>query len=450
MVSNNSWIADTKSPTVVVFVHGILSSSDSCWFNRNTGTFWPKLVADDPDLAGPSVFVSGYTAGIGSGLIDIYDAAEQVMLYLEDGGKRDAPLRRSQIVFVCHSQGGIVVRQMLLSNTDKFSTKKVGLVLCGSPSWGSFWGTALLPLTLLLRFRQATALRWAAPSLVRLDRDFFKMLGRKRIPDIAGLSLIETKSAIPLLPSIVSEASATRYFPDWQRILGSHGQIVKPDGPKHLSHKYLVSWMRQHGFVPDDQLAESQVLLQGTVEPPLPQEDFDIAGNDFSDSVDRYFVGRRQFRDDFSRLCDQLDTQGGSVYWLHGIGGLGKSFFLRRVFLDTPHNMARCLVDWDDATNRYRLPLRNRPRSIVDVFDAIAHSFEKIVGSASLDSYRSASTAVRKSQGKRAQLERRFDSTIESLVAILKASAIRFVSTASRPFAGSVQDGRRSAPASRA
>lgn len=163
MIRNNSWIVKNTSHTVFVFVHGILSSSETCWLNCEADVCWPQLVASDPRLSAPSVFVSGYTADLGSGIIDVYDAAKQVMAYLHDAGRPEAPLRKPRITFVCHSQGGIVVRQMLLSFTEKFRDKQVGLVLCGSPSWGSTWATILTPFSLLLRFRQAKALKWAGP-----------------------------------------------------------------------------------------------------------------------------------------------------------------------------------------------------------------------------------------------------------------------------------------------
>jgi hypothetical protein len=85
--ANNTWVLKNNSPTVFIFVHGILSSSQACWFNSETQTYWPSLVAHDPKLSAPSVFVSGYTADIGSGIIDTFDAAEEVMLHLRDAGQ---------------------------------------------------------------------------------------------------------------------------------------------------------------------------------------------------------------------------------------------------------------------------------------------------------------------------------------------------------------------------
>jgi pimeloyl-ACP methyl ester carboxylesterase len=250
MVRDNCWIVKNTSHVVFVFVHGILSCSETCWLNREAKAYWPQLVASDPRLAAPSVFVSGYTADLGSGIIDVYDAAQQVMAYLDDAGDPEAPLRKPRIIFVCHSQGGIVVRQALLSFTEKFRDKKVGLVLCGSPSWGSTWATFLTPFALLFRFRQAKALKWGAPELIRLDREFLSLLENHRIPQLNGMCLVETRGAWPYLPLFVSEASATRYFPSWRRVpKTTHSMLVKPNSTEDLSHKYLVDWARDLHFV---------------------------------------------------------------------------------------------------------------------------------------------------------------------------------------------------------
>src|SRR6202011_869841 len=159
--------------------------------------------------------------------------------------------------FVCHSQGGIVVRQMLLSYFEEFSKKKVAVVLCGSPSWGSLWGTLLMPFTLFIKFRQATALRWGGESLVRLDREFLKLIHNERIPDLSGMSLVETRGPLRL-PKIVPEASATRYFPIWHRIPKStHGAVVKPANEGHLSHIYLRDFAKSAGFLTREQLKKT-------------------------------------------------------------------------------------------------------------------------------------------------------------------------------------------------
>ncbi|MFW5640274.1 MAG: hypothetical protein ACOC0H_03815 [Thermodesulfobacteriota bacterium] len=41
-----TWIQKPKGETTVVFVHGILSSGEACWRNRN-GAYWPELLKNE-------------------------------------------------------------------------------------------------------------------------------------------------------------------------------------------------------------------------------------------------------------------------------------------------------------------------------------------------------------------------------------------------------------------
>lgn len=251
MVENNTWIRQSPSRTAVIFVHGILSNSDACWRNTKAYTYWPDLVRNDPQFEDPAIFVSGYTAGLGAGLYDVPAAADDTLAFLRNPGTRPAPMDKDRLLFVCHSQGGIVVRQMLYAHSDEFREKRVGVVLCGSPSWGSLYGTLMAPLALLIRFRQGTALSWGGSALRTLDRGFLQLLDRKRIPDLTGVCLGETRGRILRIPipKVVSEASATRYFP-WHPIPATtHSSLVKPASIRDIAHVRLRDFALTHRFL---------------------------------------------------------------------------------------------------------------------------------------------------------------------------------------------------------
>src|SRR5256885_1959767 len=73
---------------------------------------------------------------------------------------------------VCHSMGGIVVRQMLDTKIDTFRNKSVGLVLIASPSYGSRLANNVESLIRFYRHRQAAQLKWGNDSLEELDARF--------------------------------------------------------------------------------------------------------------------------------------------------------------------------------------------------------------------------------------------------------------------------------------
>jgi len=145
------WIRRAHSPTVVVFVHGFNSNGSSaflCRFERVDGTtdttYFPEVVArsipfgrDTADVA-----VLEWWTGIFTGTYNLQDAATH--LYDEVAGgwgtALDAPIGSSttNLVFVTHSTGGLIVTRMLGQHPEAFRHLNVGLFLIASPGKGAF------------------------------------------------------------------------------------------------------------------------------------------------------------------------------------------------------------------------------------------------------------------------------------------------------------------------
>ena len=247
---NNSWIEFNASETAIVFVHGLNSSSAACWLNSKNKAYWPDLVLSDPEFFRPSVFIAGYPADVSAGEFEVYDAAQELFARFRSKiSGFSAIMDKPKILFVCHSQGGIVIRQLLSTNVKAFKGKKVGVLLCASPGWGSRWATIMRPFASLLRMRQLCGLVWESSMLLALDRAFLQMIEEKEIHELCGASLIETRGLYGL-PKIVSAASATRYFNKWYRIpKANHSDVVKPNNHEHPSHLHFRSFAKDHGFV---------------------------------------------------------------------------------------------------------------------------------------------------------------------------------------------------------
>ena len=160
---NNSWQTNNAaSDTAIVFVHGILSDAKACWTappKAGKSAYWPELVAKDsafstitlddnglPRKQHVSVFRAGYFTAWDAGKYGVQDCAVELFRGLDNPVKSDAALGKSNILFICHSTGGLVVRQMLLNERDIFRPKKIGLLLVASPALGSAWGKQLSPL----------------------------------------------------------------------------------------------------------------------------------------------------------------------------------------------------------------------------------------------------------------------------------------------------------------
>src|SRR4051812_32141864 len=118
---------------VLVFVHGILGDGVTSWTSKS-GTYWPSLVASDPDLKGYDIYVFEYPTSAFGGCMAVTDLANDLRLHLRDAGLLND---YTNIIFVAHSMGGLVVQQLLLRNREEIVPKVPAILLFGTPSGGS-------------------------------------------------------------------------------------------------------------------------------------------------------------------------------------------------------------------------------------------------------------------------------------------------------------------------
>jgi hypothetical protein len=108
--TNNIWYEYQGASSTLIFVHGVLSDSASCWFNKDNKAYWPELTLTDPRLPKLNVFLGGYYTAIDSGEYDVHNCAEELFSALKrvDLSGRPGPFDSPHLVFVCHSLGGIM------------------------------------------------------------------------------------------------------------------------------------------------------------------------------------------------------------------------------------------------------------------------------------------------------------------------------------------------------
>lgn len=117
-----------KTDKLIVFIHGIGSDARGSFTNERTGKYWPQLIADDPDLSSYAVVVASYKSSI----LRLGANVEQTALMLKQGLMGEGVYTRySQVIFISHSMGGLIVRRMLVSlrnSGDDGAIKRVGAV----------------------------------------------------------------------------------------------------------------------------------------------------------------------------------------------------------------------------------------------------------------------------------------------------------------------------------
>lgn len=330
---NNTWHSvNEDSNTVVVFVHGFFSNAESCWKNKDKSLFWPDLLLQDQRFPPLSIFLGGYYTAVNSGQYGIANCADELFGHLQ----RDSPegyqsaLKYENIVFVCHSLGGIVTRYMLQNYQRHFECHKIGLVLMASPSLGSDYASMFKGVSGFYKNILGKQLVFNNDTLRDLDDRFKRFQDDRSDQDLVGAEAVEHLGFLNLrwLPSfkpIVVKESAARYFSTVKMMPGcDHSSIVKPSGIDHPSHNFLVDFFQQKFIkisggrknlsLKDEEryVAREPGVLRGAL--------FDI----YEPACENYY---------FSRSIDEQVKKDFSVssLWVYGPSGTGKTSTINRL-----------------------------------------------------------------------------------------------------------------------
>lgn len=263
------WVNEPQDKTIaVVFVHGVLSSSESGWCNEH-GSNWPDLLNDALGDMPVAIYTYAYNTSLGSGSYSIDNAADVLQTLFE----LDGLARFRHIVFVCHSMGGIVARRFLVRRHYEYSNTNFSFFLVASPTQGSDFANWLAPIGKLLGHAQVDALRVSQtnPWLASLNSDFAGIVQARHI---RGRELVEDKPIFTMPgifgKAIVSPLSAGGLFPDPLKIPASdHFSISKPSGQNALQHRVLLSFIQK--IVELKQGAEVPQIDPVKIIPPVPQ-----------------------------------------------------------------------------------------------------------------------------------------------------------------------------------
>jgi pimeloyl-ACP methyl ester carboxylesterase len=118
---------------VVIFVNGVFGDSVSTWKNAGSGAYWPELLAGDPAFQDADVYVHSFQSPMIGNAQEILELAGRLKNYLD---ATDVVAKHKQVVFVCHSMGGLVVRSYLLD--ARLPPDKIGLLFFfGTPTGGA-------------------------------------------------------------------------------------------------------------------------------------------------------------------------------------------------------------------------------------------------------------------------------------------------------------------------
>ncbi|AOF90988.1 alpha/beta fold hydrolase [Sinorhizobium sp. RAC02] len=240
------WIRNSASDTAIIFVHGI--NSDENAFRSETA-FWPELILNESLLQQVGVYIFEYQSQINRPGYTLGDAVD----YMREMFKIDEVDTRKQIIFICHSMGGNLVRRYLVKQSLELAGRqtKCGLFMLACPSTGSHYAN----LFRLIRRNYHMQLESLVASqrnvwLNDLDKDFksllhaapFSIVGRELYEDLPIVARVFFPNT-----QVVPPLSATRYFGEPLRVPGSdHFTIASPSGPDDLQHRVFLSWLKSN------------------------------------------------------------------------------------------------------------------------------------------------------------------------------------------------------------
>ena len=222
-------VPSVRKSVLLVFVHGV-NGSDLTWVNSK-GAYWPSIVQSDKDVFGNAdILIYEYPSPYLWESYAIGDLAKRLNSDLDDpsvGAKN-----YSQIVFIAHSMGGLVVRQMLLDADADMQRRVEAIMLFGSPMGGSIKANWV---NFFSKNAQYQGLKKGADPDSVTNRLVDSWINKRMAVDsycAYGLSdaVVELASALPLCNS------ALRPLP-----LG-HLALVKPESRLSDQHLLLRSW----------------------------------------------------------------------------------------------------------------------------------------------------------------------------------------------------------------
>jgi triacylglycerol esterase/lipase EstA (alpha/beta hydrolase family) len=102
---------DRHKAKVVVFVHGLFGNADATW-RYSENIYWPKLLLTDPAFKDWDVYVAGYSSPYLGNTMTMDEVVANLNSHLIND---EVFLKHREVVFVCHSLGGLVVQRLLLT-----------------------------------------------------------------------------------------------------------------------------------------------------------------------------------------------------------------------------------------------------------------------------------------------------------------------------------------------
>ncbi|CZR69786.1 uncharacterized protein PAC_19686 [Phialocephala subalpina] len=238
----------------IVFLHGLNGHPHDSWANHKTGFFWPSEFAGNTPTVRAMAF--GYIADFSSGShnsMGITQHAEALLVNLRNN--RPKELRHRPLAFVCHSLGGLVVKQALVLSSMKDPYKEIlssTRLICfmGTPHRGSHvlekMKVSMLEKLAKAAFQEIpynlkTALKPRANELFEINDAFASVKG-----SLAIINFYEQKHVRGLGELIVDKDSAVLYFENEEsiQVYRDHRELIRFENAEDDAYRLVFQTLQ--------------------------------------------------------------------------------------------------------------------------------------------------------------------------------------------------------------
>ncbi|MFC5386832.1 ABC-three component system protein [Aquamicrobium segne] len=257
---------DSASPTApvldIVFVHGLGGDQFDTW-QVDPKSFWPRWLAEKFPNCSVSSFgydsqkLAGFLTGDGASLHDIALALADALT------NREATATRT--LFVCHSLGGLVVKQMLRRCTESVNPEYVelgrsvvGIAFLGTPHQGSALASSLDQLLRRFLSKQSKQLVHGDDNLFDLN-DFFRTRANTQKIHVRAYYETEKIAGVLIVDKVTANPGVLGCEPI--PVQTNHFNICKPETQNAPVFKSVCGMIRSllKAFAPPSNSAEDKV-----------------------------------------------------------------------------------------------------------------------------------------------------------------------------------------------
>lgn len=242
--------ANTANPHIIFF-HGLSGSIDGTWALKvqSEKEYWPLWIIDE--IGDAAIWAVEYEASKSNWTghaLPLEDRGQNIWHLL-----RDEPLlNQNEIVFVCHSMGGLVAIQVLRcierdredANAESFGARLRRIAFLGTPHRGSSLASTFSLAAPLLPTQAIRDLRTGSAQLRDLSGWFRKYVRNNQLLTLSLAEGLRSRLGGFLPAKVVTPESADGGFVDTPTVVDeTHQTINKPSNRDNQVYKALIAFL---------------------------------------------------------------------------------------------------------------------------------------------------------------------------------------------------------------